>query len=66
MSDHDRLNRILTFAQHLGRGWEAGAEHEARSRRWLDDHGRPTADGLALLAALEDQRATRTVFRTVA
>ena len=62
----DTGTRILAFAQHLGRGWESGAEHEARARRWLDDQGRPTEDGLALLAALEDQRTTRTVFRTVA
>jgi len=63
MSDHG--TRILAFAQHLGRGWDTGAEHEARSRRWIDDQGHPTDDGLALLNALEDQRTTRTVFRAV-
>lgn len=57
---------ILGFSSVLVAGRaDADAAAFAAARAWLDGEGRPTEDGLALLRALEDQRATRSVFRFV-
>lgn len=61
---NDLANRILAFAVHLDSpGGDPRAA--AQSRRWLDDRGTPTKDGLALLNALSLQDQTRSVFRFV-
>ncbi len=65
MSETEIIPRIVAFAPHLGQGWADGGEREARERFWLDEAGRPTPDGMALLMALEDQRRTRTAYRNV-
>ncbi len=54
---------ILSFAAHVGRGHTTGAETVARQRNWLSDAGDVTEDGNDLVRALNDQTATRTVFR---
>jgi hypothetical protein len=55
---------ILGFA-HLLAGGRAGetAMSFAVSRAWVDERGRPTEDGRRLVAALRDQRQTRSTFR---
>ncbi|MBL4543783.1 MAG: hypothetical protein JKP97_18675 [Rhodobacteraceae bacterium] len=59
---HDELtSRIIAFARHCGD--TTPPEHAARRRGWIDAQGAPTADGRALLCALREQEATRTVFR---
>jgi hypothetical protein len=57
--------RILAFANHVGSP-KNDPELKAKARRWLDARGRPTAEGRALISALEDQRTTRSTFRSVA
>jgi hypothetical protein len=56
--------RIIAFARHCG---AAGTDPDATARRrgWLDGAGRPTDEGHALIEALDEQEATRTVFRTL-
>ena len=54
---------ILTFAAHVGRGEATGAETVARRRNWLSPAGDVTEEGAELLRALDEQSATRTVFR---
>jgi hypothetical protein len=60
----DDLSRILAFARQVGEP-AADPGTVARARNWLDEAGRITADGLALLRSLADQEGTRTVFRIV-
>jgi hypothetical protein len=55
--------RILAFAAHVGRSDRELPEATARRRNWLSPEGDVTEDGLALVTALEEQSATRTVFR---
>ncbi len=62
MTDPDARTHILTFARHIGRA-EQPPEAIARRRNWLCAEGNVTEDGLALVDALRDQSATRTVFR---
>ena len=62
MFEQDTKATILSFAAHIG-GAGAPPEDVARRRNWLDEAGRTTADGLALLDALGDQSKTRTAFR---
>jgi hypothetical protein len=64
MDAQDITGRILAFAQHC-RGTDRSAEETARSRGWLDGEGWPTEDGRELIKALDEQDATRSVFRTV-
>ena len=54
--------RILSVAHHL-----VGPDPEtsARHRRWVDEDGRPTGDGVALARALGEQGDTRSMLRTV-
>lgn len=61
----DVKSQILAFAHHVGNP-KKDPERKAKERKWLDAAGRPTADGLALIAALHDQRETRSTFRSVA
>jgi hypothetical protein len=58
----DARDRILEFAHQIG-AESRSAEDVARRRGWLDGEGNPTADDESLIAALDDQSATRTVFR---
>ena len=60
MSDADLKERVLAFATHIG---QRDAERVAQRRNWIDAGGRPTEEGAALVRALADQDATRTVFR---
>jgi len=60
---HD-ISRILAFARQVGEPLSDPAT-VARARNWLDEAGRITGDGLALLRSLTDQEGTRTVFRIV-
>jgi hypothetical protein len=64
MSDHDTANRIIAFARHCGPESE-GPERFAMRRGWIDRQGAPTEEGRALIAALDGQDATRSVFRTL-
>jgi hypothetical protein len=56
-------SRILAFAAHVGRADREPPEATARLRNWLSPEGEVTEDGMALVTALEEQAATRTVFR---
>lgn len=57
---------ILSFTSVLVEGRaDSDAAAFAQARAWLDGAGRPTEEGLALLRALDEQRATRSVFRFV-
>jgi hypothetical protein len=60
----DDTSKILAFARQVGEP-QADPASVARARNWLDEAGRITADGLALLRSLTDQEGTRTVFRIV-
>lgn len=60
----DAAATIIAFASHLENP-SKDPRHKAQERRWLDEHGRPTNDGLALAAALSDQSGTRTSFRNI-
>jgi len=60
----DLANRILAFAVHLDTPG-GDPRKAAQSRRWLDDSGRPTSDGVALINALTHQDQTRSAFRFV-
>jgi hypothetical protein len=64
MTESEITTRIIAFAQHCGTG-QREPEAIARRRGWLDGEGWPTEDGRQLVAALDDQSATRSVFRTV-
>lgn len=64
MSYHDATDRILAFAQQCGRPGRT-PEAVAETRGWIDGQGAPTDEGHALLRALDEQEATRTVFRTL-
>jgi hypothetical protein len=65
MSQEELATRIVGFAHHCGDA-ALGPERAARLRGWLDPHGMPTEDGRALIRALRDQDATRSVFRGAA
>lgn len=57
---------ILAFAKQLDGETATQSEFEiARARNWLDADGNPTAEGEALIEALDEQDKTRSVFRTV-
>lgn len=62
MTDDETIARIVAFARHCGNE-ESTPEAVARRRGWLDEAGAPTEEGAALLDALDEQEATRTVFR---
>jgi hypothetical protein len=59
----ERKATILSFAAHVGRASKTGPEEVARRRNWLDGSGAVTAEGDELIRALDEQAATRTVFR---
>ncbi len=63
MTDATAADQIVAFAAHIGRRDARTPEAIAQRRNWLDAAGNPTPDGLALLSALNEQDATRTVFR---
>ena len=64
MDDAEITTRILAFARQCGSEQdEAGAF--ARHRGWLEADGTPRREGRDLIAALDEQEATRSVFRTV-
>ena len=65
MTQQDLTDRILSFAAHCGRQGRS-ARAVAERRGWIDGAGRPTDEGRALIAALLEQSATRTIFRGVA
>jgi hypothetical protein len=56
-------NRIIGFAAHMGRIGHQSPEAVARGRNWIGANGDVTEDGRALIAALDDQQETRSVFR---
>ncbi|MCU0908783.1 MAG: hypothetical protein MUF73_15410 [Rhodobacteraceae bacterium] len=60
----DDISKIIAFAAQVGEPL-ADPAAVARTRNWLDETGRITADGAALLRSLTDQEGTRTVFRIV-
>ena len=64
MDEQETAERIVAFATHCGRA-ETSPEATARSRGWLDGEGWPTDEGRRLVAALDEQSETRTVFRTL-
>jgi hypothetical protein len=64
MTDHTTAERIRAFATHCGRA-DTAPETTARNRGWLDAEGNPTPEGDHLVRALDEQDATRSVFRTV-
>ncbi|MBF9061088.1 hypothetical protein HKCCSP123_18050 [Rhodobacterales bacterium HKCCSP123] len=63
MPSSEARTRILAFAAHVGRADPESPEVTARRRNWLSPEGEVTEEGLALVMALEEQSATRTVFR---
>ena len=58
-------NRILAFSAHVGHVNQQSPEAVARRRNWLSETGDVTEDGRALIAALDDQQETRSVFRGI-
>ncbi len=67
MADQDVTRDIIHVAAQLAIGSrEHCALSFARTHAWIDLHGRATADGRALVAALAGQSATRTVYRDLA
>lgn len=64
MTEENTRDRIVAFAKQCG-AESRDAEDVALRRGWLDADGNPTADGEALIEALDEQEATRTVFRSV-
>lgn len=60
--DEEVARRILSVAHHLV---GPDAEGSARVRAWVDERGRPTGDGRALVRALGEQGATRSAVRGV-
>ncbi|WP_371036451.1 MULTISPECIES: hypothetical protein [unclassified Rhodosalinus] len=64
MDDHALKGRILAFARHCGAAAN-DPKDIAHRRGWLDAAGAPTKDGAALIAALDGQEATRSVYRGV-
>ncbi|MEE4117812.1 MAG: hypothetical protein V2I65_02230 [Paracoccaceae bacterium] len=64
MDDSDIRTRILAFARHCG-SEEDEAEAFARHRGWIDADGTPRQEGRDLIEALDEQEATRSVFRGV-
>jgi len=63
MANEEARTKILAFAAQIGRGQTQPAEEVAKRRNWLSAGGEVTEDGHALIAALDDQGSTRTVFR---
>lgn len=59
----DLRNRILAFAAHIGRIDRQSPEIVACRRNWITEAGDVTEDGRALIAALDEQQQTRSVFR---
>lgn len=57
-------SQIIWFARHLDDP-KLDAERKARERKWIDDTGSPTPDGVYLAVALWDQLGTRSCFRGV-
>lgn len=69
MPDNDQLSetpetRLEVFAALLSSGSDGPAE-SARERGWLDENGKLTQDGRAVLKALNEQRNTRTALRNL-
>jgi hypothetical protein len=64
MQEESVASVILSFAGLLAsdRIGET-AERYAATRRWIDETGRPTRDGMSLFNALRDQRQTRSTLR---
>lgn len=54
---------ILAFARHIAPAGSGSPEEAARGRNWIGEAGEVTAEGEDLLAALNEQSHTRTVFR---
>lgn len=63
MPNRDLLDRIISFAAHVGQDGAQSPEAVARLRNWISAAGEVTEDGRALIAALDEQLQTRTVFR---
>lgn len=63
--DDPVVSEILHFAQHCGQPGRAPVDVAAR-RGWIDQEGRPTPDGRALVRELSHQTGVRSVFRGVA
>lgn len=64
MTSSELVSRILAFALHCGEASEDGRDTAIRNG-WIDEAGIPTQEGRALIDALDAQRATRSVYRTV-
>ncbi|MBK1634482.1 hypothetical protein [Rhodovulum adriaticum] len=53
MSPDDLTMQIVAFTSQCGHG--ADPAKAAQARGWIDEAGRPTKDGQALIAALREQ-----------
>lgn len=53
MSNEELKAHIVTFASQCGNA--ANPTSAARARGWIDEHGRPTHEGRALIDALREQ-----------
>jgi hypothetical protein len=67
VSDTTISRSIIQISHQLAHG-RAGCcgVSLARTNRWLDDQGRATPEGRALVEALVGQRETRTIYRFLA
>jgi len=66
MSDHLISQALLAWEHFLsGAGFGEPARGAAQKRGWLDQDGRPTAEGRRLIEALIEQKEQRSVFRNL-
>jgi hypothetical protein len=66
MSDHLISQALLAWEHFLsGTGFGEPARAAAQKRGWLDQDGRPTAEGRRLIEALIEQKEQRSVFRNL-
>ncbi|MCO8145390.1 hypothetical protein NHN26_09155 [Rhodovulum tesquicola] len=63
LSAEDIASRILGFTRFCAGQAGERLEQAALSRGWIDEQGRPTADGCALIAALTSRDCAYGVYR---
>ncbi|GAA0285882.1 hypothetical protein [Rhodovulum strictum] len=63
LSAEDIASRILGFTRFCAVQAGERLEQAALSRGWIDEQGRPTADGCALIAALTSRDCAYGVYR---
>jgi|GEM_PF-1830282 len=61
------LSQVILTVQNLlnGAGFGPDATLKAQTNGWLDEHGKPTPDGIMLVSALQAQLDQRSVFRNI-